>query len=106
MIPLYPSESEIAALVMGKRAKDWPRTAKHLESKHGLPPIDALMGGRYWPSVEAFFRGFQGLPALDGTPPPRTVLGIRVVPPRSDSHGQETQSASSGPNYRRRLPAD
>lgn len=51
-IPLYPSESEIAVLVLGaKRAREWPAKARYLEDKHGLPRIDQVMGGRFWPAV-------------------------------------------------------
>ena len=55
-MPLYPDEKAIARAVMGPRAKEWPVKAKYLEEKHGLPPVDELMGGRFWPAVEQFFR--------------------------------------------------
>jgi hypothetical protein len=55
-MPLYPDEAAIAAAVLGtKRAKEWPRIAVHLEAKHGLPPVDAEMGGRFWPAVKQYF---------------------------------------------------
>ena len=77
--PLYPSESEIAVLVLGaKRAREWPAKARYLEDKHGLPPIDQVMGGRYWPAVVEYFRRRHGL-AIDTPESSRTV-----------NHGQET----------------
>ena len=53
-VPLYPSEAEIAVLVLGPtRAREWRVIAEVLEVK-GLPKIDPLMGGRFLPAVEAF----------------------------------------------------
>jgi hypothetical protein len=60
-IPLYPTEAQIARAVLGSRAKDWPRVAKVLEDKEGLPRINELMGGRFWPAVVAFFHGWHGI---------------------------------------------
>lgn len=51
--PLYPSEQQIARLVLGERSKSWTGLSAVLE-KQGLPPIDPLFGGRYWPAVKAF----------------------------------------------------
>jgi hypothetical protein len=48
--PLYPDEAEIARRVLGKRAREWPGKAVLLE-RDGLPKIDPLMGGRFWPAV-------------------------------------------------------
>ncbi len=70
---LFPDEAEVARLIMGpKRAKTWPERALILE-RQGLPPIDPLLGGRYWPAVRDFFDRRQGLKgaeiagyALDG----------------------------------------
>lgn len=56
-MPLYPTEAQIARAVLGDRAKDWKRIAKVLEDKEGLPKINELMGGRFWPAVVAFFYG-------------------------------------------------
>jgi len=53
-VPLYPSEAEIAVLVLGpSRAREWPAIADVLE-KRGLPKVDPLTGGRYLPAVLAF----------------------------------------------------
>jgi hypothetical protein len=78
---LYPSESELAVLVLGKRAKDWPRVASYLEDKHGLPRIDELMGGRYWPAVAAFFRQRNNMDLIDGIVRRAVSSRIRIVPP-------------------------
>jgi hypothetical protein len=101
-IPLYPSESEIAALVMGsKRAREWPAKARYLEDKQGLPRIDTLMGGRYWPAVVEYFRLRQGA-RLDALPMMQSNARVRIVPIKSEPHGKETSPEASGPNYRRR----
>jgi hypothetical protein len=60
-LPLYPSEDQIAKAVLGpRRAADWKANAVVLE-RHGLPPIDPLMGGRYWPAVKRYFDDRAGL---------------------------------------------
>jgi hypothetical protein len=75
---LYPSESELAILVLGtKRAKDWPRVASYLEDKHGLPRVDELLGGRFWPAVVAYFHVRHGVPAFDHD---RILSRVRIVP--------------------------
>lgn len=52
---LFPDEAEIAQLILGaKRASAWSGLAVILE-RHGLPQIDPLLGGRYWPAVISFF---------------------------------------------------
>jgi hypothetical protein len=48
--PLYPDEAEIARRVLGERAQEWPGKVTVLE-RDGLPKIDPLMGGRFWPAV-------------------------------------------------------
>ncbi len=58
---LYCSEEEIALRVLGPgRLRDWHDRARILE-RRGLPRIDPFMGGRYWPSVRAFFDRLNGL---------------------------------------------
>ncbi len=51
---LYPTETEIAKLVLGGRSSLWPAIVAHLEPK-GLPPIDPLFQARYWPAVREYF---------------------------------------------------
>lgn len=55
----FPAEAEIARR-LSQEPKEWAAKAIILE-RQGLPPIDPLMGGRYWPSVQAFFRRRHGL---------------------------------------------
>jgi hypothetical protein len=52
-MPLYPDEEMIAVAVLGpKRAKDWPRLAKFLQDKEGLPRVDAAAAiGRLWHTI-------------------------------------------------------
>ncbi|MBY0300079.1 MAG: hypothetical protein K2X71_29260 [Methylobacterium sp.] len=66
-LPLYPDEAEIARAVLGSnRAKAWTGLAVVLE-RGGLPRIDPLFGGRYWPAVKAFLdrRHHVGDPGMD-----------------------------------------
>jgi hypothetical protein len=57
---LYPDESEIARYILGKKAKQWTKIAPILE-REGLPRIDPLTGGRFWPAVRAFLDRRHGL---------------------------------------------
>lgn len=56
---LYPCEAEIARR-LSQSEKHWRDIAPALERK-GLPRIDPLMRGRFWPAVEAFFRQRHGM---------------------------------------------
>ena len=56
---LYPCEAEIARR-LSQSEKHWRRIAPQLE-RQGLPKIDPIMKGRFWPAVEAFFRSRHGL---------------------------------------------
>jgi hypothetical protein len=91
-LPLYPSEAEIARAVLGAdRAKEWPAKAVILE-RRGLPPINPLYGGRFWPAVVRFFHIDEG---LDVAGTPETTLprsrSVRIVPLAPD--GEETFDA-------------
>lgn len=57
---LYLTDREIAARVMGGRSRDWEAVAVLLE-REGLPRVDPIMGGRYWPAVRAFLDRRNGL---------------------------------------------
>ena len=57
---LYPDEGELAQCILGKKAKQWPSIAPILE-REGLPEIDPLTGGRFWPAVLAFLDRRHGL---------------------------------------------
>jgi hypothetical protein len=64
---LFPCEAEIARR-LSQAPEDWAAKAKVLE-RHGLPAIDALMGGRYWPAVLAFWNRRYGLSIVDASQP-------------------------------------
>lgn len=100
--PLYPSESEIAVLVLGKRAKEWSAIARFLTDKEGLPRIDPVMGGRYWPAVEEFFRKWQGMVPVDTANRAR----IRLLPPKPDGKDNLNGSEASTVNDRRNQNRD
>lgn len=86
--PLYPSETELAVLVLGtKRARDWPGISRFLEDKHGLPRIDEIMGGRYWPAVADYFRARHGMTLDDGA---RSGPNVTVNKPFRVIDGPET----------------
>jgi hypothetical protein len=63
---LFPDEAEVARR-LGQELSDWKAKAIVLE-RHGLPPIDPLMGGRYWPAVCAFFNRRYGICNVGPTP--------------------------------------
>ncbi len=60
--PLYMSEQDIAARVLGEDAGRWPDIAAMWE-REGLPRIDPLTGRRFWPAVEKFLLRRHGLSA-------------------------------------------
>jgi hypothetical protein len=57
--PLYPDEAEIARRVLGERAQEWPGKVAVLE-RDGLPKIDPLMGGGFWPAVRQWLLDRHG----------------------------------------------
>ncbi|WP_210208419.1 hypothetical protein [Rhodoplanes roseus] len=96
---LYPAEPELARLVLGDRAREWPAKAVVLE-REGLPKVDAMMGGRHYPSVLRFFAARHGLdaaPPVAGMMPARRGPLIALVP-----DGLETPDAESPAADRRR----
>jgi hypothetical protein len=56
---LYPCEAEIARR-LSQSERHWRRVAPQLE-RQGLPKIDPIMKGRFWPAVKAYFRNRHGL---------------------------------------------
>lgn len=51
----FPCEAEIARR-LSQSEERWRQIAALLESQYAdFPRKDPLMGGRYWPAVEAFF---------------------------------------------------
>lgn len=67
---LFPCEAEIARR-LSQTPTDWKARAVLLE-RQGMPRIDPVMGGRYWPAVQAWFDKRHGIAsfgpsAMDGT---------------------------------------
>ena len=60
---LFLSETEIA-MRLNQSPSSWQAKAIILE-RHGFPRIDPLMGGRYWPAVEAYWQRRYGLSSMD-----------------------------------------
>lgn len=60
---LFPNESEIARR-LSQSPLEWPAKAIVLE-RHGLPRVDPLMGGRYWPAVQAYWHRRYGLSSIE-----------------------------------------
>lgn len=59
--PLILPETEIAKRVLpAGKEKLWPGIAVALE-RRGLPKIDPLVGGRYWPAVKSFLDRHYGV---------------------------------------------
>jgi hypothetical protein len=56
---LFPCEAEIARR-LSQSDRRWREIARQLE-REGLPKIDPIMKGRFWPAVDAFFRARAGL---------------------------------------------
>jgi hypothetical protein len=95
--PLYPDEAEIARRVLGERAQEWPGKAAVLE-RDGLPKIDALMGGRFWPAVRQWFLDRHGLAAeLTSSASLPARSRVRMVPFAPDGEvdfdGEKAQAA-------------
>jgi hypothetical protein len=96
-LPLYPDEAEIARRVLGNRACEWPGKALILE-RDGLPKIDPLMGGRFWPAVERWFLNRHGLDAEQSLEVTMAAKRrVRVVPfapdGETDYDGEKAQAA-------------
>ncbi|MFO1100160.1 MAG: hypothetical protein U1E81_18320 [Xanthobacteraceae bacterium] len=64
---LFPSEKEIARR-LSQDAASWRAKAQVLE-RDGLPRIDPIMGGRYWPAVRAFWNKRYGLSTVEVSQP-------------------------------------
>ena len=64
---LFPCEVEIARR-LSQDPKEWREKAKVLE-REGLPPIDPLMGARFWPAVCAYFNRRYGLSTIETSQP-------------------------------------
>lgn len=64
---LFPCEAEVARRLSQDPA-EWAAKAVVLE-RHGLPRIDPVMGGRYWPAVHAFWNRRYGLSTIEANQP-------------------------------------
>jgi hypothetical protein len=64
---LFPSEAEIARR-LSQTPQEWAAKARVLE-RDGLPRVDSLMGGRYWPAVRAYFHARYGLSGAEALAP-------------------------------------
>jgi hypothetical protein len=94
---LYPDEAKLGRLVLGDRAREWPAKAVVLE-REGLPRIDPLMGGRFWPAVRRWFFSRHGLDVDSSSDAIMTAKSrIRVVPfapdGEADFDGEKAQAA-------------
>lgn len=63
---LFPCEAEIARR-LSQDTVEWSAKAIVLE-RDGLPRIDPVMGGRYWPSVQAYWNRRYGLSHVEAVP--------------------------------------
>jgi hypothetical protein len=64
---LFLREDEIARR-LGQTSSEWAAAAIVLE-RHGLPRIDPLMRGRYWPAICAFFDRRYGISKVEASQP-------------------------------------
>ena len=68
-LPLFADEKSLSEAVLGRGMYTHWRAVVPLLERRGFPTIDGLMGGRYWPAVDAYFRVRHGVPTLDDAPP-------------------------------------
>lgn len=95
VMPLYPSEQQIARAVLGPgREKDWPSVAAHDELRN-LPKIDPVHGGRYWPAVRRFYDKLNHLDdqASAAGPSTRRVRIIDTAPDGEEDFSGEKDAA-------------
>jgi hypothetical protein len=64
---LFPCEAEIARRLSQVPA-EWSAKAAVLE-RDGLPRVDPLMGGRYWPAVLAWWNRRYGISTIEVSQP-------------------------------------
>jgi hypothetical protein len=64
---LFPCETEIARR-LSQNLSDWKAKATVLE-RDGLPRVDPIMGGRYWPAVIAWWNRRYGLSNVEVSQP-------------------------------------
>lgn len=66
-VGLFPSEHEIARRLSQDPA-EW-RAKAHVLEREGLPRVDPVMGGRYWPAVIGFWNRRYGLTTIEVSQP-------------------------------------
>jgi hypothetical protein len=100
--PLYPDECKLGRLVLGERAREWPAKAVVLE-REGLPKIDPLMGGRFWPAVKKWFLDRHHLDVQSSA---SATIGaksrIRIVPFAADGEADFDAEKAQAAGYQRR----
>jgi hypothetical protein len=64
---LFPSEAEIARR-LSQTLPDWRAKVIILE-REGLPRVDPIMGGRYWPAIRAWWNRRYGLSTVEVSQP-------------------------------------
>lgn len=64
---LFLREDEIARR-LGQTPGEWRAKAAILE-RHGLPRVNSLMGGRYWPAIRAFWDRRYGISNVGASQP-------------------------------------
>ncbi|MFG1377334.1 hypothetical protein [Xanthobacter autotrophicus] len=72
-LPMYADDVDIARAVLGSGHTDEWKAISVILEREGLPPRDPLMGGRYWPGVQAWFakRPAPAAPIISLTAPGR-----------------------------------
>src|SRR5262249_47299167 len=88
---LYPCEAEVARR-LSQSEKHWRRIAPQLE-RQGLPKIDPLMGGRFWPAVTAASWAIPRSARPDARQRPRRVAIGTAAPRRA---GRELREQNGG----------
>jgi hypothetical protein len=64
---LFPHEEEVARR-LSQTPRDWAAKAIILE-RDGLPKVDPIMGGRFWPAVQAYWCRRYGLTSMEVSNP-------------------------------------
>lgn len=64
---LFPCEAETARR-LSQTPEEWQAKAVVLE-RDGLPRVDPIMGGRFWPAVSAYWRRRYGLHSIEPSQP-------------------------------------
>lgn len=59
---LFPCEAEIARR-LSQTSAEWAARSQILE-RDGLPRIDPVMGGRFWPAVQEYWNRRYGLRSI------------------------------------------